>query len=86
MIVRRLGYADSVIIGSADVVALVIQAVGGGIPSSTDTPFGVVVGPNIMLGEIVLQFVAMILYVIIAGDFFYHALHDSYHSRWRGKE
>jgi len=63
-----------IIFVSADVVALVVQAVGGGIASSANTRSGAAVGGNIMLGGIVLQLVAMVIYVILAGDFLYHVL------------
>lgn len=63
-----------VIFLTADVVALIIQAVGGSVAASADTLSAANNGGNIMLGGIIIQLVAIVLYSILAGDFFYHVL------------
>jgi hypothetical protein len=52
---------------TADLVALVVQAVGGGMASSADDP---TTGGNIMLGGIAIQMAAITIYTIIAIEFF----------------
>ncbi|CAE6427639.1 unnamed protein product [Rhizoctonia solani] len=59
----------SIIFISADVTALVIQAAGGAIASIADTPSGAEQGGKIMLGGIVIQLVAVILYTILGIEF-----------------
>ncbi|KAJ7897821.1 RTA1-like protein, partial [Mycena leptocephala] len=55
---------------SCDVVALVVQGLGGGIASSADDEAGSnMVCAHIMLGGIVFQFVAIIVYTSCAIDF-----------------
>ncbi|KAF7370055.1 RTA1-like protein [Mycena sanguinolenta] len=54
---------------SCDIVALVIQGAGGGIASSANTLSGANLGANIMLAGIVFQFVAIVVYSTLAGDF-----------------
>ncbi|CAE6477532.1 unnamed protein product [Rhizoctonia solani] len=59
----------SIIFISADVTALVIQAVGGAMASIADTPDGAEQGGRIMLAGIVIQLVAVILYTILGIEF-----------------
>ncbi|KAJ6481037.1 RTA1-like protein [Mycena sanguinolenta] len=76
-IVTRLGpcYARltprwyTILFLSCDIVALVVQGAGGGIASASDTTSGANLGANIMLAGIVFQFVAIIVYSTLAGDF-----------------
>ncbi|KAF8202068.1 RTA1 like protein-domain-containing protein [Mycena galopus ATCC 62051] len=76
-IVTRLGpsYARltprwyTIIFVSCDIMALFIQGAGGGIASSAATRAGANLGANIMLAGIVFQFVAIITYSSLAGDF-----------------
>ncbi|KAG8738022.1 hypothetical protein FRC11_001670 [Ceratobasidium sp. 423] len=59
----------SIIFISADVTALVIQAVGGAMASIADTLDGAERGGRIMLGGIIIQLVAVILYTILGLEF-----------------
>jgi len=59
----------SLIFVSADVLALLIQAGGGAMASIADTQAGSDRGGNIMLVGIILQIVAMTVYIIVAADF-----------------
>ncbi|KAL5634207.1 hypothetical protein ACGC1H_006135 [Rhizoctonia solani] len=59
----------SMIFISADVTALVIQAAGGAMASIADTPDGAKRGGQIMLGGIVIQLVAVVLYTILGIEF-----------------
>lgn len=61
--------AYSIVFVSADVVALTIQAVGGGLASSAADPAGAEQGAKVMLGGILLQFVAIIIYTTLASEF-----------------
>ncbi|KAG9100110.1 hypothetical protein FRC06_004512 [Ceratobasidium sp. 370] len=54
---------------SADVAALVVQAVGGAMASTANDPAGSRRGGNIMLAGIVIQLVAVILFTILALEF-----------------
>jgi len=54
---------------TADVLALVIQAAGGGIASSANTDSGSKLGANVMLAGIFLQMVTLIVYVLLATEF-----------------
>ncbi|KAJ7238139.1 RTA1-like protein [Mycena haematopus] len=84
-IVTRLGPCYSrltprwytIIFVTCDIVALVIQGAGGGIASSSDTLSGANLGANIMLAGIVFQFVAIIAYSSLAGDFLRRYHNDS---------
>ncbi|KAJ7099860.1 RTA1-like protein [Mycena crocata] len=62
-------HPDTIIFVSCDIVALVIQGAGGGIASSATTLSGANVGANIMLAGIVFQFIAIVTYSSLAGDF-----------------
>ncbi|KAH7106661.1 RTA1-domain-containing protein, partial [Auriculariales sp. MPI-PUGE-AT-0066] len=54
---------------SADLVALVIQAVGGGMASSADDHAGSERGAQVMLVGIGIQFAALVIYSILATEF-----------------
>ncbi|KAJ7115430.1 RTA1-like protein [Mycena epipterygia] len=76
-IVTRLGpcYARltpiryAVIFITCDIVALVIQAVGGGLASTASDLSGANLGAKVMLAGIVVQFSAIVLYAYLASDF-----------------
>ncbi|KAJ7238968.1 RTA1 like protein-domain-containing protein [Mycena rebaudengoi] len=59
----------SIIFVSCDLVALVVQGVGGGLAASADDQAGSKMGANIMLGGIVFQFVALLVYTSLAFEF-----------------
>ncbi|KAJ7728349.1 RTA1-domain-containing protein [Mycena metata] len=59
-----------------DIIALVIQAIGGGMASSANTLSGANVGAHVMLGGIVFQFVVIILFSALTVDFVRRYLHD----------
>ncbi|KAJ7604128.1 RTA1-like protein [Roridomyces roridus] len=83
-IVTRLGpcYARltpiqySIIFTSCDVAALCVQGAGGGIASSANTEADSQLGSNIMLGGIIFQSVAILVYVALASDFLWHYRKD----------
>jgi hypothetical protein len=62
----------------ADVISLIMQAVGGGIASSADATKGddMEIGPNIMLAGIVFQLISMLFFVVIGTDFVYRVMAD----------
>ncbi|PBK89674.1 RTA1-domain-containing protein [Armillaria gallica] len=66
----------SIIFCSCDVVALIIQGVGGGIASAADTLPAANKGGNIMLGGIVFQLVVITVYVICAAEFLVRYIKD----------
>ncbi|KAJ7486823.1 RTA1 like protein-domain-containing protein [Mycena latifolia] len=59
-----------------DIIALVVQGVGGGMASSANDLAGANVGANVMLGGIIFQFVAIIIYSTLACDFVQRYLRD----------
>ncbi|KAJ7904195.1 RTA1-like protein [Mycena leptocephala] len=61
---------------SCDVLALVIQGVGGGIASAANTLSDFIQGAKIMLAGIVFQFVAIITYSTLAADFLWRYNRD----------
>ncbi|KZV76205.1 RTA1-domain-containing protein [Peniophora sp. CONT] len=61
---------------ACDLVALTIQAVGGGIASSANDEAGANVGGNIMLAGIVFQLAGIIVYAVLAAEFLWHYIHD----------
>ncbi|KAI0058666.1 RTA1-domain-containing protein [Artomyces pyxidatus] len=61
---------------TCDIVALVVQAAGGAIASSADTPSGARNGANIMLGGIVFQLVAIVAYATLATEFLIRYIQD----------
>ncbi|KAJ7823450.1 RTA1-domain-containing protein [Mycena leptocephala] len=79
-IVTRLGpcYARlspkryAVVFVTCDIVALVIQAAGGGIASTASDLAGTKLGANIMLAGIVFQFVSIVTYCSLSCDFLIH--------------
>ncbi|KAJ6552992.1 RTA1-like protein [Mycena capillaripes] len=79
-IVTRLGscYARltpiryAILFVSCDILALMIQAAGGGIASTAADLNGTKLGANIMLAGIVFQFAAIVTYCGLAADFLIH--------------
>ncbi|KAH7338437.1 RTA1 like protein-domain-containing protein [Rhizoctonia solani] len=59
----------SIIFITADVTALVIQAIGGAMASIANTLEGAEQGSHVMLGGIVIQLVAVVLYTILGLEF-----------------
>ncbi|KAF8177351.1 RTA1-like protein [Mycena galopus ATCC 62051] len=57
---------------TCDILALVIQAAGGGIASTASEPSGTKLGSNIMLGGIVFQFASIVTYCGLGSDFLFH--------------
>ncbi|KAJ7272163.1 RTA1 like protein-domain-containing protein, partial [Mycena rebaudengoi] len=76
-IVQRLGVCYSrisarmytIIFVSCDIIALVIQGVGGGMAASADDRVGTQRGANIMLAGISFQFAAIVGYTLCASEF-----------------
>ncbi|KAJ7732438.1 RTA1 like protein [Mycena metata] len=60
----------------SDLIALVVQGVGGGMASSADDLAGANVGAHVMLGGIVFQLVVIILFSALMFDFVYRYLRD----------
>ncbi|KAF7364806.1 RTA1-domain-containing protein [Mycena venus] len=59
----------TVIFLSSDIIALLVQAAGGSIAAAASDHTRAQVGAHTMLGGILFQFVAMITYCCLAGDF-----------------
>ncbi|KAJ7112088.1 RTA1-like protein [Mycena epipterygia] len=59
-----------------DIIALVVQGVGGGIASSANTLSGANMGAHIMLGGIAFQFVVIIVFSAIGLDFVRRYIRD----------
>ncbi|CUA69861.1 putative protein C17G6,02c [Schizosaccharomyces pombe 972h-] [Rhizoctonia solani] len=59
----------SIIFITADVTALVIQAIGGAMASIADTLDDAEEGSHVMLGGIIIQLVAVVLYTLLALEF-----------------
>ncbi|KAJ7136413.1 RTA1 like protein-domain-containing protein [Mycena crocata] len=59
-----------------DIIALVIQGVGGGMASSADDLAGANVGANVMLGGIAFQFAVIIIFSTISADVVQRYLRD----------
>lgn len=84
VLIKRLGSVYSrltprmysIIFCTCDVVALIIQGVGGGIASAADTLPAANKGGNIMLGGIVFQLVVITVYVICAAEFLVRYVKD----------
>ncbi|KAJ7268611.1 RTA1-domain-containing protein [Mycena rebaudengoi] len=84
-LVQRLGISYSwlppkwytIIFLTCDIVALVVQGVGGGMASSAEDLAGANRGANVMLAGIIFQLVAIIVYSALAGDYFRRYLTDS---------
>ncbi|KAJ3541405.1 hypothetical protein NM688_g6089 [Phlebia brevispora] len=62
---------------ACDIMSLVIQAAGGGIAASANTTSDQNLGGNIMLAGIVIQMVALFLFMILATQFFISFLNNS---------
>ncbi|KAJ6536409.1 RTA1-like protein [Mycena vulgaris] len=62
---------------TSDVVALLVQAAGGGMASGATTRAATRLGAHIMLGGIVFQFAALVTYCCLAGDFLVRYTSDS---------
>ncbi|KAJ7194341.1 RTA1 like protein-domain-containing protein [Mycena pura] len=56
---------------ACDIVALIVQGAGGGIASTAATLDGANMGAHIMLGGIVFQFCAIVVYSVLAADLLY---------------
>ncbi|KAF7303563.1 hypothetical protein MIND_00585600 [Mycena indigotica] len=65
---------------SCDVIALVVQGVGGGLAASADDHAGAQRGANIMLGGIGFQFAVIIIFSILVTDFL---IRYFYKAPWR---
>ncbi|TCD61834.1 hypothetical protein EIP91_007853 [Steccherinum ochraceum] len=61
---------------AADLIALIVQGVGGGLAASADTDSGSNLGGNIMLGGIVFQLVALVIFIILASEFYIRYIYD----------
>ncbi|KZV88175.1 RTA1-domain-containing protein [Exidia glandulosa HHB12029] len=59
----------SIVFLLADTGALIVQAIGGGQASAATTLEGANAGARVMLGGILVQFVAIIIYVALAAEF-----------------
>ncbi|KAJ7453396.1 RTA1-domain-containing protein [Mycena latifolia] len=59
-----------------DIIALIVQGVGGGMASSAVDLAGANVGAHVMLGGIVFQFVAIIIFSTLASDFVLRYVRD----------
>ncbi|KIO22639.1 hypothetical protein M407DRAFT_79016 [Tulasnella calospora MUT 4182] len=66
----------SILFVSADLVALVVQALGGATAASADTHEGSERGANIMVAGVIVQMVAVTIYCIIQGDYLWRVLTD----------
>ncbi|CAE6451672.1 unnamed protein product [Rhizoctonia solani] len=66
----------SIIFITADVTALVIQAAGGAMASIADTPDGAEQGGQVMLGGIVIQLVAVVIYTALGLEFIVRYSYD----------
>ncbi|KAF7342184.1 hypothetical protein MVEN_01806300 [Mycena venus] len=83
-IIQRLGTSYSwltprwftILFLPCDVIALVVQGVGGGMASSADDLAGANVGAHVMLGGIGFQFAVIIIFSILAADFVQRYLRD----------
>jgi len=76
-LIRRLGTKYSrlsprqytIVFCSCDVIALVIQSIGGGMASSAATAAGAQTGGRIALGGIVFQFASVVVYMLLTIEF-----------------
>ncbi|KAJ7792206.1 RTA1-domain-containing protein, partial [Mycena olivaceomarginata] len=83
-IVERLGASYSrltpkwytIIFLPCDIIALVVQGVGGGMASSAPDLDGANRGANVMLGGIAFQFVAIIVFTVLVLDFTQRYIRD----------
>ncbi|KAF8990763.1 RTA1 like protein-domain-containing protein [Cyathus striatus] len=65
----RLSPSDTIILCSCDILALVLQGVGGGMASAAETPDQAEKGGHVMLGGIFLQLIAIIVYAGLGTEF-----------------
>ncbi|KAJ6558859.1 RTA1-domain-containing protein [Mycena vulgaris] len=83
-VVQRLGTQYSlltpkwftVLFLPCDLIALVVQGVGGGMASSADDLAGANVGAHVMLGGIGFQFLVIIVFTVVALDFVQRYIRD----------
>jgi len=76
-IIQRLGTKYSrlsprmytIVFCTCDVIALVIQSIGGGMASTDNTNSGAETGGHVALGGIIFQFVAVCVYMILTFEF-----------------
>jgi len=61
--------AYTIVFCTCDVIALIVQSVGGGMASTANTVSGTVTGGHIALGGIVFQFVALVVYMLLTAEF-----------------
>ncbi|THH31715.1 hypothetical protein EUX98_g2481 [Antrodiella citrinella] len=61
---------------TADIVALVVQGAGGGIAATANTTSGTNLGGHIMLGGIIFQLIALVVFMTIASEYFYRYITD----------
>jgi hypothetical protein len=62
-------YQYLIIFLGVDTIALILQAVGGGMAASADSEDDSDIGKNIMLAGIVFQLISMLFFVVIGTDF-----------------
>ncbi|KAJ7037219.1 RTA1-like protein, partial [Mycena alexandri] len=83
-VIQRLGTSYSrltpkwytILFLPCDIIALVIQGVGGGMASSANDLAGANVGAHVMLGGIAFQFAVIILFSALTVDFVHRYLRD----------
>jgi len=68
---------------SCDLVSLVLQALGGGIASSSNTVSGSNLGKNLMLAGLVFQVVSLLLFAILCGEFAWRVMY--FKSSWNAQ-
>jgi len=84
-IIRRLGTSYSrlspmsymIVFSLCDCVSLVVQGVGCGLASTANTPSGARMGANVMLGGIVFQLCAFLMFTCFTTEFFIRYLHGA---------
>ncbi|KAJ6622845.1 RTA1-domain-containing protein [Mycena sp. CBHHK59/15] len=59
----------SIVFVSCDLIALVIQGIGGGMASSANDLANANIGAHVMLGGIVFQFVAIVVYTLLSAQY-----------------
>ncbi|TFK26902.1 RTA1 like protein, partial [Coprinopsis marcescibilis] len=83
-IITRLGYNYSrmrprmytIVFVSCDVLSLVVQAAGGAMAASAEDLEGANMGANIMLGGIVFQLFVIVVYTVLALEYFVRYIQD----------
>ncbi|KAJ7607929.1 RTA1-domain-containing protein [Roridomyces roridus] len=83
-VIQRLGTSYSrltpkwytILFLPCDIIALVVQGVGGGMASAADTLDGANQGAHVMLGGIIFQLVVIIMFSSLGTDFFLHYRND----------